>query len=115
MILVSKTYWGTMPFWFRRPPEHAKVESVALRTHDFRVIRGLWWTRDDRPAPRTAIVLMHPRVDFTHHYTIPRLLEAGFGVLAANTRHLANDTMAEHEEMVLDLAASVKHVRERRG
>jgi pimeloyl-ACP methyl ester carboxylesterase len=115
MILVSKTYWGAMPFWFRRPPERARVESLAIRTHDLRVIRGLWWTREDRPAPKIGVVVMHPRVDFTHHYAVPRLLDAGFGVLAANTRHVNSDLMAEHEEMVLDLAACVRHARERRG
>ncbi|HEY8080370.1 MAG TPA: hypothetical protein VIF62_39845 [Labilithrix sp.] len=115
MILVSKTYWGTMPFWFRKPPDDALVESVAMRTHDMRMIRGLWWARADRPQPRVGVLVIHPRVDFAHHYAIPRLVAAGFGVLAANTRHLNNDTQAEHEEMVLDVAACVRHLRERRG
>jgi len=29
MILVSKTYWAGMPFWFRRTPEDAVVESLV--------------------------------------------------------------------------------------
>jgi pimeloyl-ACP methyl ester carboxylesterase len=58
---------------------------------------------------------MHPRVDFTHHYTVPRLVAAGFGVLAANSRHVGNDTMCEHEELVLDLAACVKWLRAKAG
>jgi pimeloyl-ACP methyl ester carboxylesterase len=115
MILVSKTYWGTMPFWFRRPPEHARVDSLVLRAHDLRLSRALWWCREDVAKPKVGVVVMHPRVDFMHHYAVPRLVAAGFGVLAANTRYLNNDTMAEHEEMVLDLAACVKHLRERRG
>lgn len=115
MILVSKTYWGNMPFWFRRPPERARSESVAIRAHDLRILRALWWSREDRPAPKTGVVVIHPRVDFAHHYAIPRLVDAGFGVLAANTRHVGNDTSAEHEEMALDVAACVKHLRERRG
>jgi pimeloyl-ACP methyl ester carboxylesterase len=115
MILVSKTYWGNMPFWFRQPPERGRSESVAIRTHDMRIIRSLYWTSDAHPAPKTGIVVIHPRVDFAHHYAVPRLLAAGFGVLAANTRHVGNDTQAEHEEMVLDVAACVRHLRERRG
>jgi alpha-beta hydrolase superfamily lysophospholipase len=115
MILVSKTYWGVMPFWFRRPPERARVESVVIRTHDMRVIRGLWWAREDRPQPKVGVLVIHPRVDFAHHYAVPRLVAAGFGVLAANTRHVGNDTQGEHEEMVLDVAACVRHLRERRG
>ena len=115
MILVSKTYWGGMPFWFRRAPEHARLESVVLRAHDMRQLRALYWTRDTVDAPKIGVVVIHPRIDFHHHYAVPRLVAAGFAVLAANTRHVGNDTMAEHEEMVLDVAACVRHLREKRG
>jgi pimeloyl-ACP methyl ester carboxylesterase len=112
MILVSRTYWGGMPFWFRKKPE-ANVESLALRTEDLRQIRGLHWAKVEKP--RVGVVIMHPRVDFTHHYAIPRLVEAGFGVVAANTRWFGNETMAEHEDMIVDLAACVRYLREKRG
>ena len=58
---------------------------------------------------------MHPRVDFTRHYTFPRLVEAGIGCLGANTRNPNNDTSTEHEEIVLDLGACVRWLREHRG
>jgi pimeloyl-ACP methyl ester carboxylesterase len=112
MILVSRTYWGGMPFWFRKKPE-AQVESLVLRTEDLRQIRGLYWTNRDKP--KVGVVIMHPRVDFTHHYAVPRLVQAGFGVVAANTRWFGNETMAEHEDMIVDLAACVRYLRERRG
>lgn len=115
MILVSRTYWAGMPFWFRRKPDDAAVESLVLRTDDFRQIRALYWTSARHTKPKVGVIVMHPRIDFTHHYGIPRLLAAGIPVLAANTRHVGNDTMAEHEEMVLDLAACVRYLRERRG
>lgn len=115
MILVSRTYWAGMPFWFRRKPDDAEVESLVVRTDDFRQIRAHWWTSPKTPSAKVAVVAMHPRIDFSHHYAIPRLLAAGIPVLAANTRHVGSDTMAEHEEMVLDLAACVRYVRERRG
>ena len=117
MILISKTYWAGMPFWFRKAPEHARHESLVLRTHDQRQIRALYWTSDAAaaPAPKVGVVIIHPRVDFMHHYAVPRLVDAGFAVLAANSRHVNNDTAAEHEEMVLDVAACVRHLREKRG
>jgi hypothetical protein len=115
MILVSKTYWAGMPFWFRRAPEGAVSESLVLRAHDMRQLRAIHWTNRRHAAPKIGIVLMHPRIDFTHHYAIPRLLDAGFAVLAGNTRHGSNDTFGEHEEMLLDLAACVRHLKERRG
>jgi hypothetical protein len=122
MILVSKTYWAGMPFWFRKTPETAVAESLVLRAHDMRQVRAIYWS-DKRHAvatttkkpPKVGIVLIHPRLDFSHHYSIPRLLEAGFVVLAGSTRHLNNDTMGEHEEMVLDVDAYVRHLKERRG
>jgi len=115
MILVSKTYWGGMPFWFRRPPEDCELTSLVLRAHDLRQLRGLYWTSRKHPKPKVGVVLMHPRVDFTHHYAIPRLVAAGHAVLAANTRLAGNDALGEHEEMVLDLGACVRHLKEKRG
>ena len=47
-----------------------------------------------RHSPKVGVVVIHPRVDFAHHYSIPRLVGAGFGVLAATTRHAGNDTLA---------------------
>ena len=105
MTLVSKTYWGGMPFWFRRTPDNASAESLILRAHDMRQFRALYWTDTKHPRPRIGVVVIHPRVDFAHHYSVPRLIAAGFGVLAANTRHAGNGTMAGHEEMVCDVAA----------
>lgn len=113
-MLISKTYWGGMPFWFRKAPETAHVESLVLRAHDLRQSRALYWTNTAKPKPTIGVVVMHPRVDFTQHYAIPRLLDAGFGVLAAQTRHGGNDTMGEHEEMVLDMAACVRHLLDKR-
>jgi hypothetical protein len=115
MILVSKTYWAGMPFWFRRTPEDAVVESLVLRAHDLRQFRALYWTSKRHPAPKVGVILIHPRLDFGHHYTIPRLLDAGFAVLAACTRSGNSDTSAEHEEMLLDVAGCVRHLKERRG
>src|SRR5688572_30785327 len=113
VILVSKTYWAGFPFWFRVKPEHAHVESLALRAHDLRQLRALYWTSTAHPPPKVGVVVIHPRVDFTHHYAIPRLLAAGIGVLAANTRHAGNDTLAEHEEMVLDVGACTSFLEKR--
>jgi alpha-beta hydrolase superfamily lysophospholipase len=108
-----------MPFWFRKAPEQARHESVVLRTHDLRQLRALYWT-SERPehassTPKIGVVVIHPRVDFHHHYAVPRLVGAGFAVLAASSRHVGNDMMAEHEEMVLDVAACVRFLREKRG
>ena len=54
MTLISKTYWGGMPFDFRRPPERARVEPVKLFSQDMREVRGLFWT--ERPS-RIGVLL----------------------------------------------------------
>jgi pimeloyl-ACP methyl ester carboxylesterase len=110
VTLISKTYWGGMPFDFRRPPESAQVEPVKLFTQDMREVRGLFWTK---VPSRVGVLLLHPRVDFTRHYAIPRLLEAGHSVLALNSRCVNDDTDAVHEELALDVAAGVDALRAR--
>lgn len=114
MILISKTYWAGMPFWFRKKPEGATSESLVLRTHDLRQLRAVCWMSEKYPAPKVGVLLMHPRVDFTHHYAIPRLLQAGFCVLGAMTRGGGSDVYVEHEEMLLDMAACIRYLKEKK-
>lgn len=113
LTLIAKTYWGGAPFLFRRPPTDAELESRHLRTQDFRQIRVGYWTPRGR-RPSVAVVAMHPRVDFTHHYAIPRFVGAGFAFCGATSRALGDDS-AIHEDLLLDLAATIRWLRERRG
>ena len=71
--------------------------------------------RPSRGSPRTVILMAHPRADFAHHYTIPHWVEAGFAACALNTRYLNNDTMMLHENLLLDLAAAIRFLREEEG
>jgi pimeloyl-ACP methyl ester carboxylesterase len=109
--LIAKCYWAGAPFHFRTPPRDAAAEPLMLRAADGRELSALYWTPAARRSPRVAAVCIHPRVDFTRHYCIPRLLAAGIGCLAANTRHPNNDIDSVHEELVLDVAACVSFLR----
>lgn len=115
MILISKTYFQGLPFWFRKNPAGARSESLVLRAHDLRQLRAVCWTSEKHPKPKVGVVLMHPRVDFTHHYAIPRLLDAGFCALGAMTRGGGSDVYVEHEEMLLDMAACIRFLKEKKG
>lgn len=107
VTLISKTYWRGSPFDFAQPPR-ADVEVVKLFSQDRRELRGLFWRGD-----RAGVLVMHPRVDFTRHYSIPRLTEAGIGVLALQSRSPNDDSDIVHEELVLDVAAGVDFLRAR--
>lgn len=113
MILVANTYWGNLPFWFRKPPANAAVASLSIRTDDFRILRGLLWKREGT-TPKTAVLVMHPRVDFSHHYSVPALVDAGYAVFCGNSRY-TQEAQCEHEELVLDVAAYMRLLREKLG
>lgn len=115
MQLISKTYWGGAPMNMRRKPEAFEVQNLTLKAPDFREHRGLYWTSKKNPKSKTAIVVMHPRADFTHHYVIPRLVDAGVGCLAANTRNPNNDVTTIHEEIILDVASCVSFLKNKCG
>lgn len=109
---ISSTYLDGMPFRFKTAPEGARVDSLVLTTADRREVRALYWTPAG-PPPKIAVVAMHPRIDFTHHYTFPALLRSGIGCLGALSRNLGDDTDTVHEDLVLDVAACVQWLSER--
>jgi hypothetical protein len=111
------TFWRGGWVRFREPVgDFARCEPVTVRAHDGTQVRGLYWTPRRGPgAARAAVVAAHPRVDFSQHYAFPALLRAGYACLGANLRSLHNDVNCVHEQLLLDLAAYVGWLRERRG
>jgi pimeloyl-ACP methyl ester carboxylesterase len=87
---------------------------VQLYAQDGAKSRGILYVPPNR-TPRTVIIMAHPRGDFFQHYSIPYWVDAGFAAFAQNTRYLNNDSMMLHENLLIDLAAGIRFLREERG
>ena len=115
MSLLAARYAKGHPAVFYGIPDFANVEPMVLNAHDGKQIRGLYWTPKNQPKPKTAVFAMHPRQDWSRHYTFPALVKAGIGCFGAVTRSPNNDIATIHEEIILDAEASVRFLKEERG
>lgn len=113
MLLISKTYWLGMPFNYKGDlPEGTALLPVQLQAMDMRQISGLYYQPPAASKTKIAVLVMHPRADFSRHYCIPPFVDSGISVLGLGTRCLNNDTTAIHEDLLLDVAAGVKFLRD---
>jgi pimeloyl-ACP methyl ester carboxylesterase len=87
---------------------------VQLYAADGGKSRGLLYL-PPRGKPRTVVIMAHPRVDFAQHYSIPFWVGAGFAAFALNTRYLNNDSTMLHENLLLDIAAGMRYLRDEQG
>jgi pimeloyl-ACP methyl ester carboxylesterase len=90
------------------------LDRVSIRTvaPDGGLARGLLWSLPGR-KPRTAVIMTHPRGDFSVHYAAPLLAAAGFAVCGFGTRYMNNDTDCIHESAALDVKMIAEEMRSR--
>lgn len=89
-------------------------ESVRIITPDRALVRGvLWRAPAGVPEKKTAIILSHPRGDFSVHYACPLLAAAGYATFGFGTRYQNNDTDCLHESCIVDVKAAADEMRAR--
>jgi pimeloyl-ACP methyl ester carboxylesterase len=87
------------------------TEVLKLRTADGAEIPAVLYA--PTPAPKYAVILMHPVVDFHQHYAAQPLAESGLMVLCINSRYARFEHAVIMERLLLDMAEGVKLLRRR--
>jgi alpha-beta hydrolase superfamily lysophospholipase len=83
-----------------------RVDTVALECHHL--------VPKDRPSD-TVLLFMHPVGGTQYLPMVPGFARAGMHVLTCNSRYPRNDSALIMEKVALDLAACVRHAREKLG
>src|SRR4029078_9658369 len=97
----------------RTPADDVTIEVPTIRAADGGVSHGvLYWSPAKRP--RTVVVSMHPSSDNQRHFVLQPAAERGYAGFGLAGRSTGKDA-AIHEEVLLDLAAAIKCLKEERG
>ncbi|NKC02184.1 MAG: hypothetical protein GKR90_27295 [Pseudomonadales bacterium] len=103
-------YW---PLPENDPGVELRREAVRLISPDGALMHGVLWTPPNNVAWKTAVILTHPRGDFSVHYACPLLAAAGYAVLGFGTRYVGNDIDCLHHACAIDVNTAAAEMRAR--
>ncbi len=86
-----------------------QTSAFSLSTADEQRTLGLLYTLTGHE--KTVVCLMHPREFIATPYLVPDVLDAGCAAWVQGPRAIGNDLRLEHELAILDVAASMVHLR----
>jgi alpha-beta hydrolase superfamily lysophospholipase len=101
-------YW---PLPQDNPGVAIRQESVRLVSPDGALVRGVLWLPPAGVTWKTAVILTHPRGDFSVHYACPLLAARGYAVPGFATRYLNHDSDCLHENCIVDVVTAANYVR----
>lgn len=91
-----------------------KREVVDLEAEDGRRQWALFYS-DGTPNPSTGVMIMHPRGDSRRNWRLPYFARAGIVGLGMASRHERAEEDERYEDILLDLAAGVRYLRNEVG
>lgn len=87
---------------------------VDLKTEDNQRLWALLYT-SGMSHPTTGVVIMHPRSDSRRDWRLPYFAKAGIAGLGMASRHENSSENERYEEILLDVAAGVRYLRNEIG
>ncbi|MGH3243722.1 MAG: alpha/beta hydrolase [Spirillospora sp.] len=89
----------------------SRIEIHSGLARHYPRIHGNLVRRDDATRD-VGLILMHPTSNFLTHFMLEPLAEAGLPVLGLNTRYVGNDATTIMENVLLDIGAAVRWMKE---
>ncbi len=112
-LCAASTVLALSP-WLIGQVEGVDHEIVRLTAEDGGRSYGVLHTNPDGKAD-IVLVAMHPRSDQTNHFTLAPAAARGMAGFGIAGRHVHREAFIIKEELMLDIAAAMRYLRNERG